>query len=56
MYPISIGGDISEQSFQLNNNLWIIASLEKYTGEEEMEVFGNYFVPILAQINQIAAN
>ena len=53
MYTPTIQGDISQESFEAENNLWILASLEKYTGEEDMEVFGKYLVPILGEIKKI---
>ncbi len=53
MYPPSIQGDIASENFEVANNLWVLSALEKYNGEEDMEVFGTYFVPILGEIKNI---
>ncbi len=53
MYPPSIQGDIAQENFEVGNNLWVLTALEKYNGEEDMEVFGTYFVPILGEIKNI---
>jgi hypothetical protein len=36
MYPPTLQGDISQENFETENNLWILGALEKFTGEEDM--------------------
>jgi hypothetical protein len=33
MYRVSINGDISDESFEEKNNLWLVYCTEKYDGE-----------------------
>jgi hypothetical protein len=32
MYSPTLQGDISQENFEAENNLWILGALEKYTG------------------------
>jgi hypothetical protein len=52
-YPISINGNISDSSFENDNNLWILTVIEKYDGDETLDVYISNFVPLLYQIQRI---
>jgi hypothetical protein len=47
MYPLSLSGDIGSETFEEENNLWMLSCIEKTERGEKMTIFNQYLSPLL---------
>ena len=56
IYPLSLNGDIAMESFEEENNLWMLHIIEKTDRAEQMTVFNQYLLPLLQVTRLYATN